>query len=375
MPISKYNQHDKLIWHPSNTGVFTVRSAYHLEVERSEILHGESSCRNTSKNVWESIWKLKIPNAAKLFVWKACKNILPTKDNLMRRKVIQEDCCFICNGSVETAKHILWECPSAQDVWGGSKIIFQKSLCVGENFVGVLEYLIGRCSVMDLELAGVIAWRIWKRRNSVLHGGEFLNPARLVSEAEDMLAQFRRVNQTVLGQGDEPVPDKQIRWTPPPVESYKANWDAAINLKEKKVGIGVIIRDYQGWVFAALSKTIQISLDPTMAEAAAALLAVEFSRDSGLQQVILEGDSKNVVLALSETEANLSRYGQIIEDAKVVLCGFRNWEVRHVYRQANMAAHGLAKEAAAHDSERVWLEEVPNCICQTVVLERLVLDV
>jgi ribonuclease HI len=70
----------------------------------------------------------------------------------------------------------------------------------------------------------------------------------------------------------------------------------------------VIIRDHQGWVFAALSKTIQIFLDPTMAEAAAALLAVEFSRDSGLQHVILEGDSKNVVLALSETDANLS-YG------------------------------------------------------------------
>jgi ribonuclease HI len=112
-----------------------------------------------------------------------------------------------------------------------------------------------------------------------------------------------------------------------------------------------------------------------MAEAASALLAVEFSRDSGFQHVILEGDSKNVVLALSETDANLSRYGQIIEDAKVVLRGFRSWEVRHVYRQANMAAHGLSKEAAAYESERVWLEEVPICISETVNLERLAMVV
>jgi hypothetical protein len=163
MPISRYNQRDKLIWHPSNTSIFTMWSANHLAVERSETLHEESSCRITRKNVWESIWKWKIPNAAKMFVWKVCKNILPTKDNPMRWKVTQEACCLICNGSVEMAKHILWECPSAQDVWGGSKIIFQKSLCVGENFMGVLEYLMGKCSVMELELVGVIASRIWRR--------------------------------------------------------------------------------------------------------------------------------------------------------------------------------------------------------------------
>jgi hypothetical protein len=43
--------------------------------------------------------------------------------------------------------------------------------------------------------------------------------------------------------------------------------------------------------------------------------------------------------------------------------------------QANMAAHGLAKEAAAHVSEKVWLEEVPICISETVNLERLALVV
>jgi ribonuclease HI len=124
----------------------------------------------------------------------------------------------------------------------------------------------------------------------------------------------------------------------------------------------VIIRDNQGWVFAALSKTIQISLDPTMAEAAAALLAVEFSRDSGLQHVILEGDSKNVVLALSETNANLSRYGQIIEDAKVVLRGFRSWEVRHVYRQANMAAQEAKLREYVQKITKNVLQQTPYMV-------------
>jgi hypothetical protein len=106
---------------------------------------------------------------------------------LKRRKVIKE-LLFYLQWQCGDGKAHFVGMPFNPRCLGGSEKIFQKRLCVRENFVGVLEYLMGRCSVMELELAGVIAWRIWKRRNSVLHGGEFLNPAKLVTEAEDMLA-------------------------------------------------------------------------------------------------------------------------------------------------------------------------------------------
>lgn len=41
----------------------------------------------------------------------------------------------------------------------------------GGDFLAVMEYLMERCNIEELELAGVIASDIWKRRNSVLHGG------------------------------------------------------------------------------------------------------------------------------------------------------------------------------------------------------------
>ena len=69
----------------------------------------------------------------------------------------------------------------------GSKQIFQKNQCTGGDFMAVLEYLRRQCSVDELELAGTIACGIWKRRNSVLHGGTFMHPKCIVQDAEEWL--------------------------------------------------------------------------------------------------------------------------------------------------------------------------------------------
>lgn len=164
----------------------------------------------------------------------------------------------------------------------------------------------------------------------------------MVQGAKELLIQFRRANEN----NDQVVEINrsiQSRWKNPPPDSYKVNWDAALNSKEKRTGIGVIIQDNLGRVFAAQSKTIYALYDPTTAEAEGALYALELSRDSGLHEVMLEGDSKIVVIALTGMESNCCRYGQVIDDAKAVLNAFRGWEVCHVKREANMAAVDLQR--------------------------------
>lgn len=66
--------------------------------------------------VWKAIWNYKIPNATKMFMWRACHNLLPTKYNLLRRGVVLDALCPICGKDDEIVKHILWNCPPAQDV-------------------------------------------------------------------------------------------------------------------------------------------------------------------------------------------------------------------------------------------------------------------
>jgi hypothetical protein len=47
--------------------------------------------------------------------------------------------------------------------------------------------------------------------------------------------------------------------------------------------------------------------------------AARFCKEMGLNNVILEGDASAIIAALRETEPNASRYGHLIEEARMIL--------------------------------------------------------
>ena len=110
IPLSSTNQLDVEIWRCTETGVFSVKSAYHL----AKLPEGSSTRGNN--DIWRILWALPIPNTEKKFMQWACQNLLPTKDNLLRGMVVQEPYYPICGLEPETVYHILWDYPSARDV-------------------------------------------------------------------------------------------------------------------------------------------------------------------------------------------------------------------------------------------------------------------
>jgi hypothetical protein len=113
IPVSKYQQKDKLIWVATTTGEFTVKSAYHLKKEIQDRKKGECSNKAICQAIWKIIWNLKVPNSTKVFLWRVCHNILPTKENLKRRGIVNEDMCQVCYQERETTFHAIWACPAA----------------------------------------------------------------------------------------------------------------------------------------------------------------------------------------------------------------------------------------------------------------------
>jgi hypothetical protein len=144
IPLSSTNQPDVEIWRGTATGVFSVRSTYHLAKEIESRQLPESSSTMGNSEVWRNLWALPIPSTEKNFMWRACQNLLPTKDNLLRRKVVQDPYCPICGLEPETAYHILWDCPSTRDVWGGCDRRFQKCALAGPYFLHVVEGILER---------------------------------------------------------------------------------------------------------------------------------------------------------------------------------------------------------------------------------------
>jgi hypothetical protein len=92
-------------------------------------------------------------------------------------------------------KHVLWDCPSATYVWGACGRKVQKSTIKYTNFTGVKENLVERCTKEEVEFHVEITRRIWFRRNTVVHGGEFTHPNILVQTTSTFIANYREAMQ------------------------------------------------------------------------------------------------------------------------------------------------------------------------------------
>lgn len=67
-----------MFWPRNQDGVYFVKSGYKLLMEM-EIKNGNSPSASNSevmKNIWNGVWKLKVPNRIHMFMWHAGSNSL-----------------------------------------------------------------------------------------------------------------------------------------------------------------------------------------------------------------------------------------------------------------------------------------------------------
>jgi ribonuclease HI len=370
IPLSCTNQPDVLIWRGTAKGSFSVKSAYYVAKAMEARERASTSTGTKMSEVWRQIWKLKLPNAEKNFIWRACHDILPTKEKLLRRKISVDPLCPLCGLVTETSFHVLWDCSSARDVWSMCERKIQKSHFDGPNFMEVVEGIFKKCEEEEINLFVGLARKIWFRRNEVVHGGSFTHPNVLVQQAKEAVAEFKAANIHV----DQGVEGRSMlrtkRWVRPCSGWYKLNWDAAVCEAQGTVGMGAVVRNDEGSVMAARCMVGRGFLDPCAAEAWAGTKAIRWGLELGLTNIQVEGDAKNVVEAINSAGKNWSKIGHIVEDMQYLLRNFTQWKVDVVSRDANNAAHTLAKLAVSHGENRTWLGVIPECICEIVLAEQ-----
>ena len=96
IPLYRSIQDDVLLWPFNLDGVYIVKSRYRFLYEEQCRRQLGSFEMEVLKPLWNKIWGLHVPNKIKHLAWKACKNALPTKLNLARRKIISDGCCDAC---------------------------------------------------------------------------------------------------------------------------------------------------------------------------------------------------------------------------------------------------------------------------------------
>ena len=152
-----------------------------------------------------------------------------------------------------------------------------------------------------------------------------------------------------------------VCWGPPSENLVKINFDGALFGESNSVGIGVVIRNPNGGVMAALSKKIVKPQAAELVEILATRRAVLFSREMSFYNSVFEGDLSNVIKLLQDRNVSHSQGGHILKDILSHLNSFQDCSFSHIGRQGNAVAYALAQRARLSCPLEIWMKSVsPN---------------
>lgn len=167
-------------------------------------------------------------------MWRATKNSLPTKKNLVRLEIIANDHCELCQIQHEDVLHALCLCPKLEELWSMVPIWNYNSLRWASSFIDLIGCIF--IDKRDPTLFAVVVWALWKRRNNPPLGKSCGTLGQLLTQAKNILQDFTLHNtSTVLPMGRPPT-----QWNPLGSSQYKISFDDTLFQAESCAGIGVV---------------------------------------------------------------------------------------------------------------------------------------
>lgn len=149
------------------------------------------------------------------------------------------------------------------------------------------------------------------------------------------------------------------------------NFDGTWNEAEKISGAGVVIRGDTGNFVAGFCKNFRDIFSPIQAETLALRDGVVWAATRGFHKIVVEGDSLQIVGALTDASPNLSTTGQIMDDVKHWLPTITEEVCTHIRRQANTVAHRLARFSLSVANQCDWFDSPPLFVADLLLKDLL----
>lgn len=118
------------------------------------------------------------------FLWRACKNGLPTLKNLSLRGIVEKPLCPICLREDESTFHMAWSCPAVQDLWGQCSRFLQKRSFPPMSFKELWFLLCNSADMEILEEFAMVSRLIWLRRNNYIFKKEFCHTNHVIKQPQ-----------------------------------------------------------------------------------------------------------------------------------------------------------------------------------------------
>ncbi|KAM6542266.1 hypothetical protein CsatB_006713 [Cannabis sativa] len=329
---------------------------------------------------------MQLPPKVKIFAWKAINDALPVATSLVKRKVITDATCSVCQQAWESVGHALFTCKYARAVWRHSGLLFDWRLSSAMYKGDYICHLSTIYSKPEMEQIMCTLWAIWTERNQVVHNKKAKLAQVTASFALTYLNNFKSAQSKYQPAASPEFSNQQLQQQPlptvrppaappcqpPPAGAFKLNVDAAVDTSKNVTGVGAVIRTSSGSVVAALSKQLVGNFKSHEMEALALFHSLNWALQQQLPLSQVETDALIVATALQAPFNSKSAFNDILVDISCLLSFFPNVTVSHVKRTANQAAHGLAKFALGVDETCFWFEDIPQPIYSVIVDELFV---
>ena len=186
MPIT--DETDQPIWRLESSGVYSVKSFYNM-----------INWGGVSTPIWRKFWKIVVPHRYLVFLWLAFHNKILTRDNLNKRREVENLKCLFCNED-ETVCHLFFECVVAKQVWSDISDSFEFSIPNDMNELSSFWNLNNKKSVTNIACVATI-YSIWTMRNDMcFQGVQWTSTRAILARISSSLHQWK-----VLCVGDQSV--------------------------------------------------------------------------------------------------------------------------------------------------------------------------
>ena len=136
----------------------------------------------------------KVCNKIETFIWRACRDILPTKANLAGRKFLFDVGCECCEDGVESTDHILLSCTYYDMVWKSTCLRGTMSHCTNLSFVDVADQIMQRKNDPKIAIFFTTSWMIWNKRNEAYYDTPRPDPSFLARFAATHAIEYLEAN-------------------------------------------------------------------------------------------------------------------------------------------------------------------------------------
>ncbi|KAA3464145.1 reverse transcriptase [Gossypium australe] len=324
IPLASNPHEDFLAWGGEASGEFSVRSAYKL-LQNSEDNPRAYALQTSYRKLYRKLWLLNLPTKIKITVWKISWHFLPTRVNLQHRRLLADPRCPRCGERAETVDHLFRECPVTVEIW--SILLFGNILVNDDRtFEQWLIWVCEQFSMQDFRIFCCALWAIWGDRNSRVHNKSVSTGTEIGSFIKTYLAEIDGLEDKRLGKTDH-----LQKWTHPPQESVKINFDGAFDSQNNISASGVVRSKIHSEVVSVFA-----------AEAIACREVVQIGVNHSWPSVIIEGDSLTVIKKCKSREQNRSMISVYIQDIKMMASGSKKFVFQYVSRTMNTLAHESA---------------------------------